>query len=174
MVEIINTESDDRELTHSLTERELEIITFMRQGLTVKEIGEALSINPKTVESHILNAYSKLRVRGHVELVREAIRRNLLPESTTKIQNDPARMALFRSLSPRQGEVLIGLVDGGTSQEIGRRFGISEKTVESHASSLLAKLQVKSRIAAAMKALDAGLTTVEQIHALNRRGRKRV
>jgi DNA-binding NarL/FixJ family response regulator len=56
-------------------------------------------------------------------------------------------------LSPREQQVLKLVVDGKTNQEIGLALGISEKTVEKHLDSVFTKLQVSSRVEAAVRAV---------------------
>ena len=48
-------------------------------------------------------------------------------------------------LSPREREVLRLIARGYTYKEVGRDLGISSKTVESHVSSVLRKLQLSTR-----------------------------
>ena len=64
----------------------------------------------------------------------------------------------FPELTPREQAVLEHLVAGCRNSEIGRRLGMSEKTVRNHVSAILLKLQVPDRTAAALKARDAGVT----------------
>jgi DNA-binding NarL/FixJ family response regulator len=52
-------------------------------------------------------------------------------------------------LSARELEVLRQLADGSTDRAIAEQLGISTRTVESHVASLLRKLQVRNRAAAA-------------------------
>jgi DNA-binding NarL/FixJ family response regulator len=47
-----------------LTEREHEILRLMAEGLTDREIGAALTISPRTVETHVSNVLHKLGVRN--------------------------------------------------------------------------------------------------------------
>jgi DNA-binding NarL/FixJ family response regulator len=62
-----------------------------------------------------------------------------------------------RELSEREREVLYFIVAGKTNQEIGYSLKISEKTVEKHVGSILAKMDVSSRVEAAVKAIQRGL-----------------
>lgn len=57
------------------------------------------------------------------------------------------------SLTPREVEVLKGVVAGKTNQEIGLSLGISEKTVEKHLEGVYKKLGVASRVEAAVYAV---------------------
>ena len=60
-------------------------------------------------------------------------------------------------LTPRELEVLQGIVDGLTNQGIAVKLGISATTVRSHVSSVLAKLDVTNRTQAALIAQDRHL-----------------
>lgn len=59
-------------------------------------------------------------------------------------------------LSEREMQVLQLVVSGKTNQEIGLRLGISDKTVEKHIGAVFTKLQVNSRVEAAVKAVQNG------------------
>jgi DNA-binding NarL/FixJ family response regulator len=52
-----------------LTAQEINVIDYLVNGLTNKEISERLSISLRTVESHCANIYSKLNLRNRGELV---------------------------------------------------------------------------------------------------------
>jgi DNA-binding CsgD family transcriptional regulator len=56
----------------SLTRRELEVARLAAEGHTAAEIGRLLNIGSRTVESHLASAYSKLRIRSRLELIRMA------------------------------------------------------------------------------------------------------
>lgn len=62
-----------------------------------------------------------------------------------------------RGLTPREMEVLRLLASGDTNRLIGDRLFISERTVERHVSSILAKLGVGTRAAATAFAYEHGL-----------------
>jgi len=65
-----------KESKHSdsvLTEREKEVLKLIALGYTNKEIGEALQVSVKTVETHKSRMMEKLRCRKRSELVRFAI-----------------------------------------------------------------------------------------------------
>ncbi len=54
---------------YQLTNREVEIIQFIRQGLKYKEIGEKLFISERTVSTHVQNAFEKTKTSNKVELI---------------------------------------------------------------------------------------------------------
>ena len=60
-------------------------------------------------------------------------------------------------LTPRELEVLELVGDGYSNPEIASRLFISEKTVKTHVSHILQRLNIKSRIAAATFAVNNGL-----------------
>jgi NarL family two-component system response regulator LiaR len=62
----------------ALTEREMEILGCMAQGMPYKEIGAQLNITAKTVQYHIRNILQKLHVGSRGEAVAAATERGLL------------------------------------------------------------------------------------------------
>jgi DNA-binding CsgD family transcriptional regulator len=68
--------------------------------------------------------------------------RRLRDELTPK--NRQGRAA--NSLTPREDDVAILVVDGLTNREIADRLSVTEKTVETHVSSIFAKLGIRSRL----------------------------
>ncbi|MGZ8611191.1 MAG: response regulator [Actinomycetota bacterium] len=57
--------------TH-LTERELQILEHVAEGLPVKQVATRLGLSPRTVESHLSTLYRKLGVRNRVQAVSRA------------------------------------------------------------------------------------------------------
>jgi DNA-binding NarL/FixJ family response regulator len=62
----------------TLTPREQEVIRFLADGLSTKEVAEKLFISPKTVENHRTNIMKKLDLHSSLELFRFAARIGLL------------------------------------------------------------------------------------------------
>jgi two-component system nitrate/nitrite response regulator NarL len=61
------------------------------------------------------------------------------------------------SLSPRELDILRGIVRGASNKEIAREHGIAETTVKIHVQHVLRKLDVSSRVHAAVIANEHGL-----------------
>lgn len=61
-----------------LTDRELEILRLLAQGLRATEVGERLFVSVKTVKNHLTNVYAKLGVSTASQAVAEAYRRGLV------------------------------------------------------------------------------------------------
>jgi two-component system nitrate/nitrite response regulator NarL len=64
----------------------------------------------------------------------------------------------FDALSPRELEILRGIAHGASNKEICRNLGIAETTVKNHVQQVLRKLNVSSRVHAAVIATEGGLT----------------
>jgi len=61
-----------------LSVREQEVFRLLAEGKTIKQIASALYISPKTVESHKYNIMRKLRINSIPDLVKYAIRKNII------------------------------------------------------------------------------------------------
>lgn len=90
----------------------------------------------------------------------------LQPSITAKVLNEFVRLPrsapvrsdpLSESLSPREMEILKLVGTGISNREIAERLVISEGTVKNHLSSILAKMEVKDRLQAVIKAREIGL-----------------
>jgi DNA-binding NarL/FixJ family response regulator len=58
----------------SLTDRELEVLALVAEGLTNRQIGRRLFISPTTVRTHLEHIYDKLGVRSRAGAVTAAFR----------------------------------------------------------------------------------------------------
>ena len=63
----------------------------------------------------------------------------------------------FDSLTPREHEILCHLAEGQSNKVVARHLGISDGTVKLHVKSILRKLDVHSRVEAAVMAVEQGL-----------------
>lgn len=62
-----------------LTDRELEVLRALAEGLGNKHIGARLGISPSTVKYHLQAIFSKLGVRTRSEAVSYGLRRGVVP-----------------------------------------------------------------------------------------------
>lgn len=53
---------------YDITEKQIEIIELVIEGITYKQIAEKLFISPKTVDNHMQNIYKKLNVNSKMQL----------------------------------------------------------------------------------------------------------
>jgi len=61
-----------------LTSRELEILEFVAQGLSTKEVALHIDIVPRTVDRHIENIRLKLRAKNRTHMIACAVMAGLL------------------------------------------------------------------------------------------------
>jgi NarL family two-component system response regulator LiaR len=76
---LIQARSEDPEIDFDLTERELEVLALMVQGMTNPGIAEELVVSRSTAKAHISNILSKLEVSNRSEAVALAIQHGLVP-----------------------------------------------------------------------------------------------
>ena len=86
--------------------------------------------------------------------------RVLEPEVTTKMMEKMSRRnepVLHEELTNRENEILMLISEGKSNQEIADELFITLKTVKTHVSNILAKLEVEDRTQAAIYAFTHGL-----------------
>lgn len=76
----------------------------------------------------------------------------LLREMSNPRSSDP-----LAELSARERQVLELVASGLSNQEIGLKLGLAEKTIKHYMTNILTKLQVRSRVEAALLAVKVGL-----------------
>lgn len=62
----------------TLTRRELEILKFLAEGNSVKDIASTLDLSVKTVEAHKFNLMRKLDIHNKAQLVQYAIQKKII------------------------------------------------------------------------------------------------
>ncbi len=96
-----------------------------------------------------IKAASRGEVQLHPEAAKRLIREVRMPESPEK-------------LTERETEVLRLIAKGLSNKDIAMQLVVSEKTVKTHVSNVLAKLHLPSRTQAALYALREGLVSLEE------------
>lgn len=101
-----------------------------------------------------------------LDTIRKAVEGDsvLSPEMTSKLvtqlrvppveKNDN----LYDTLTPREKEILIWLAKGVTNKEIARTLDLTESTIKVHVQNVLKKLNLHSRVQAAIYAIECNLT----------------
>ncbi|WP_421877853.1 response regulator [Marinoscillum sp.] len=75
MVGNMSLEGDDPQ---QLSERELQVLLLVSDGKTTKEIADELFVSSRTVETHRVNMMKKLGVQNTAELIKKAVKLNLI------------------------------------------------------------------------------------------------
>ena len=120
----------------------------------------------KTMEGDALVAAIVAAMRGESVVAQEmtgklvaAYRGAAGGEATGQAEPAPPDpiVAKMAQLSPREAEILRGIARGASNKTIGRELGIAETTVKIHVQHVLRKLDVASRVQAAVIATEHGL-----------------
>lgn len=115
----------------------------------------------KTIEGDALVAAIVLTMRGESVVAQEMTGKLVAAYRGAAAAPTPPVSVLTASkvaqLSPREQEILRGIARGASNKEIGRDLGIAETTVKIHVQHVLRKLDVSSRVHAAVIASEHGL-----------------
>ena len=70
--------SFEKDESFDLTEREMEILKYLTEGMSYRLIAENCFISIDTVSTHVKNIYKKLQVHSKTEAVAKAIKKNIV------------------------------------------------------------------------------------------------
>jgi NarL family two-component system response regulator LiaR len=110
------------------------------------------NIPPNDLAQAVRAAY-----RGQVQLHSEVARKLMLAVAARGEPPASQPAAPLAELTEREGDVLRLIAKGVNNREIAERLVISDKTVKTHASSILSKLHLEDRTQSAVYALRHGL-----------------
>ncbi|MFE9608804.1 response regulator [Streptomyces sp. NPDC006012] len=111
----------------------------------------------KNAEAGDLLAAVRTVARGE-GVIAPAVTRRLITEFAARSPREPkADPAVLDALTRREREVLSRLGEGLSNAEIAERLDMAEGTVKTHVSRLLAKLELRSRVQAAVLAQELGI-----------------
>lgn len=74
----IEDKIDEKSLVEMLSPREYQVMSYLAQGMTSREIADVLAISHKTVDTHRGHLLKKLRLRNNADLTRFAIQNGLV------------------------------------------------------------------------------------------------
>lgn len=144
------------------------------KGVTAPILMLTMSREEDDLQSALRNGASGylLKDMDHEDLVpalQDAMRGNsvvakeLLGSLTRIVQGHPKKVAssqsglIFSELTPREVEILRHVAEGQSNKTIARALDITDGTVKLHVKSILRKLAVRSRVEAAVLAVEHGL-----------------
>lgn len=133
-------------------------LTARSIGLPAIILDAADASVPSAVAAMKSGAVDYIRMSGE-EPLRAALAETLsdcLGAMRPKTRDDNAAARVTR-LTPREREVLVGLVDGGTNKSIAQTLGISPRTVELHRAQVMSRLNAGGLTELIQIALSAGL-----------------
>jgi two-component system nitrate/nitrite response regulator NarL len=130
------------------------------QDLAAALRGGACGYLLKTIEGDALVAAILRAMRGE-SVVAEEMTGKLVAAyrdaATPPAAAPSVPVSPLEQLSPREQDILRGIARGASNKEIGRDLGIAETTVKIHVQHVLRKLDVNSRVQAAVIATEHGL-----------------
>lgn len=137
------------------------------QDLSAALRGGAAGYLLKTIEGDALTVAIQSTMRGDsviapemtsklVSAYRDASAHEAIESRPAPLCDEAPKTALS-TLSPREHEILRGIASGASNKQIARDFGIAETTVKIHVQHILRKLDVSSRVHAAVIATELGL-----------------
>ncbi|TQN31549.1 LuxR family two component transcriptional regulator [Haloactinospora alba] len=133
------------------------LTTFGRDEYVTRALDEgANGFLLKTAAPHELVSGVHAIAAGGAFLSPEITRRVITHVRNRRVSPDEDRLAV---LSARERDVLALVGDGRSNAEIARKLYVSEETVKSHVSAILARLDLANRVQAAILAHEAGIAT---------------
>jgi len=140
-----------RILMLTVSEDEADLIAALRNG--------AAGYLLKTTEGDALIGALERVVKGENVIAPEMTSKMVAAYlgTTPAVSAPPPLSPIVAALSSREMEILRGIARGASNKEIGRELGIAETTVKVHVQNLLRKMQVSTRVHAAVMATEIGL-----------------
>jgi len=135
-VAMLTTSAEERDVIHSLQSG--------AQGYLLKD----------TEPADLIRALEKI-VAGRTVVAPELA--GILAKAVQGDAATAATAAAFADLTPREREILCHLAEGQSNKAIARVLGISDGTVKLHVKAILRKLDVHSRVEAAVIAVEKAL-----------------
>ncbi len=111
----------------------------------------------KTIEGDALVAAIMRAMRGESVVAEEMTGKLVAAYRDAALPVPAPPASKIEQLSPREQEILRGIARGASNKEIARDLGIAETTVKIHVQHVLRKLDVSSRVQAAVIASEQGL-----------------
>ncbi len=81
----------DEKVYERLTDREIEVLNWVANGLSNKEIAQKLAIAERTVKNHISNIFQKLQVNDRTQAVVIALQQHLIGDGKGRLRGDLSR-----------------------------------------------------------------------------------
>jgi NarL family two-component system response regulator LiaR len=141
------------------------ILTMSRQDDYVFEALKAGAKGYFLKDSDSGNLVKAIRAVSNGETILEPeLAQRVLQEFRRMTSGGPLPTGMV-NLDDREIDILRGVAQGWTNQEIGERMGLSEKTIKNQLSIIFQKLHINNRTQAAIYALRRGLVTLDELES---------
>jgi DNA-binding CsgD family transcriptional regulator len=92
-------------IRHGLSNREIEVVKWISQGLSNFDASQKLFVSEKTVKFHLTNIYKKLKVKSRAELIVWCLPKGDWVENTEQLELETnAVVTGIDSVLPRQNK----------------------------------------------------------------------
>lgn len=122
-----------------LSAREYQVLQARSYGLTIEETGEWLTLSPNTIKSHMRRILKRTKLKGCAAVI-------FTYRKAGKLKGSSAQECHLSDLTSRELEVAELVCEGLTNKTIGRRLFLSEDTIKTHVSRILAKWKLRNRM----------------------------
>lgn len=146
-----------RRIHHELPRTEVLIFTMHETEQLIREVlaaGARGYVLKSDAGRHLVNAVDALS--HHKPFFTAKVSETLL-DAYLNSQAKPQEGKVFRTLTPREREIVQMLAEGKSNKEIATRLSISVKTVETHRATVMRKLDINSIVELVHYAIRNGL-----------------
>jgi DNA-binding NarL/FixJ family response regulator len=142
-------------MVYRFTERQRQIMDLIADGCDTQQVCQRLFISDQTLKNHLTHIYRKLEVKNRTKAAMKWHRLQRLGLTVTTVwtnreRSERIRLHLAQSITLREAEILELICTGMANKEIAAALGLSESWVKNMIYSILYKMQVPSRTAAAV------------------------
>lgn len=147
-----NRRPDDHK---ALTPRESQVLRFVVEGLTNKQIAREIQVSVKTVEKHRQEVMNKLNIHHTAGLTCYALSNGIafpstvsasmarrVPSSRGNCSSSIEEALQDRTITPRETQVLRLIAEGFLNKQIAAELRLSIKTVANHRQEVMKRLNI--------------------------------
>ncbi len=155
---------------HRLTPREEQVLQFIVEGLTNKQIAQEIHVSVKTVEKHRQEIMNKLGIHHTAGLTCYALAHRIcfpkdvsasmarrVPSSRGNCSSPIDEAGRDRAITRRETEVLRLIAEGLVNKQIAAELQISLKTVVNHRQEVMKRLNIHHIAGLTRYAVSSGL-----------------
>ncbi|HTL55566.1 MAG TPA: LuxR C-terminal-related transcriptional regulator [Candidatus Limnocylindrales bacterium] len=158
-----------------LTPREEQVLKFIVEGLTNKQIAREIHVSVKTVEKHRQEIMNKLRIHHTAGLTCYALANGIcfprtvsasmarrVPSSRGNCSTPVEEASHNRAITRRETEVLRLIAEGMLNKQIAAELNLSVKTVINHRQEVMKRLNIHHIAGLTRYAVSNGLLNQRQ------------
>jgi DNA-binding NarL/FixJ family response regulator len=154
----------------TLTPREEQVLRFIVEGLTNRQIAQEIAVSVKTVEKHRQEIMNKLNIHHTAGLTCYALFKGIafpstvsasmarrVPSSRGNCSSPIEEAGHDRAITPRETEVLRLIAEGFLNKQIAAELRLSIKTVANHRQEVMKRLNIHHIAGLTRYAVSKGL-----------------